>query len=96
MGIVTLLVQHPQSLMFPASVRSKKLQPSRFYPEHLSFFVGLIGAQCLWHSLPKSDIGDLAARELEGQKGLQDNGSKLHKENSHDCIIHLLARLSLN
>ena len=82
--------------MFPASVRSKKLQPSRFYPEHLSFFVGLIGAQCLWHSLPKSDIGGPAARELEGQKGLQDNGSKLHKENSHDCIIDLLARLSLN
>ena len=28
----------------------------------------------MWHSLPKSDIGDHAARELEGQKGLQDNG----------------------
>ena len=88
-----------KSYMFPAFalVKSKKSQPShQFNPENLSFFVGLIGTQCLWHSLLKSDIGDPAARELEGQKGLQDNGSKLHKENSHDCIIHLLARLSLN
>ena len=91
--------------MFPAFalVKSEKLQPFHcFNSGNLSYFICLISAQCLWHSLPKSDIGDPAAREVEGQKGLQDNGSKLHKlyklhkENSHDCIIDLLARLSLN